>query len=63
MGRTKKGSEEPFLLGINIYMIGQINYSGLFPQKQISPVGTAQGYNQPKPAQAVIVVVQKPVKS
>lgn len=51
------------MLGINIYMIGQITYSGLFPKKHPSPVGTAQGYNQPKPVAPVVPVTQQPVKS
>jgi hypothetical protein len=62
-GKEQKGSSEPFLLGINIYMIGQITYSGLFPKKHPSPVGTAQGYNQPKPVAPVVPVTQQPVKS
>jgi len=45
-------------------MIAQIKYSGLFPEKHASPVGTALGLNQPRPAPVPPVpVVQKPVKS
>ena len=45
-------------------MIGQIKYSGLFPEKHVSPVGTAQGLNQPRLTTVPPVpVVQKPVKS
>ena len=45
-------------------MIAQIKYSGLFPVKHTSPVGTAQGLNQPRLAPVPPVpVVQKPVKS
>lgn len=48
---------------INICMITQLNYSGLFPKKHASPVGTAQGYNQTKPTAPVVPVTQRPVKS
>ena len=44
-------------------MIAQIKYSGLFPEKHASPVGTAQGLNQLKTALPPVPVVQKPVKS
>jgi len=44
-------------------MIAQIKYSGLFPVKHVSPVGTALGLNQPRPPTPAIPVVQKPVKS
>jgi hypothetical protein len=44
-------------------MIAQINYSGLFPKKHPSPVGTAQGYNQLKSVAPVVPVSQQPVKS
>ena len=32
-----------FLLSINIAMIAQIKYSGLFPEKHPSPIGTTLG--------------------
>tara|TARA_R110000782_G_scaffold3684_9_gene13333 strand:+ start:1219 stop:1353 length:135 start_codon:yes stop_codon:yes gene_type:complete len=43
-------------------MIAQIKYSGLFPEKHVSPVGTAQGLNQIKPTAAPVPVVLQPVK-
>jgi hypothetical protein len=52
-----------FLLDINIAMISEIKYSGLFPVKHESPVGTTQGMNQPRPAPVVVPVPQQPVKS
>jgi hypothetical protein len=44
-------------------MIAQIKYSGLFPEKHTSPVGTTLGMNQPKPVVPVVPVNQQPVKS
>jgi len=44
-------------------MINQIKYSGLFPVKHESPVGTTQGMNQPRPTPVVVPVQQQPVKS
>jgi hypothetical protein len=64
--RKRKNKKRPsgrFLLGINIDMISQIKYSGLFPEKHISPVGTVLGLNQPQPQPAVVPVVPQPVKS
>jgi hypothetical protein len=52
-----------FLLGINIVMIGQINFSGLFPVKHPSPIGTTLGLPQPKPVAPVVPVQMQPVKS
>jgi hypothetical protein len=44
-------------------MINQIKYSGLFPERHASPVGTTQGLNQPPPPLPVVPVQQQPVKS
>jgi hypothetical protein len=44
-------------------MINQIKYSGLFPEKHSSPVGTTLGLPQPKPVAAVVPVQLQPVKS
>ena len=44
-------------------MINQIKYSGLFPERHTSPIGTTEGMNQPKPATPVVPVPQQPVKS
>lgn len=44
-------------------MITQIKYSGLFPERHTSPVGTTQGLNQLSPPPPVVPVVQQPVKS
>jgi hypothetical protein len=44
-------------------MINQIKYSGLFPEKHPSPVGTTMGMNQIKPVPPVVPVKQQPVKS
>jgi hypothetical protein len=44
-------------------MISEIKYSGLFPKKHPSPIGTAEGYNQPKPTPPVVPVQQQPVKT
>ena len=63
MGRKKSTPRSAFLLGINIGMIKQIKYSGLFPEKHESPVGTTLGLPQPKPAAPVVPVQQQPVKS
>lgn len=62
-GKNKKRPSGRFLLGINIVMISEIKYSGLFPQKHESPVGTTQGMNQPRPVPVVVPVKQQPVKS
>ena len=43
-------------------MITQIKYSGLFPEKHTSPVGTMQGLNQLKPLPVAVPIVQRPVK-
>ena len=63
MGRKKSTPKSAFLLGINIGMINQIKYSGLFPERHASPVGTTQGMNQPKPVAPVVPVQMQPVKS
>jgi hypothetical protein len=44
-------------------MIGQIKYSGLFPEKHSSPIGTTLGLPQPKPMAPVVPVKIQPVKS
>jgi len=44
-------------------MINQIKYSGLFPERHASPIGTTQGINQPKPQPVVVPVQLQPVKS
>ena len=63
MGRKKSTLRSAFLLGINIGMINQIKYSGLFPEKHASPVGTTLGLPQPRPAAPVVPVQMQPVKS
>ena len=42
-------------------MINQIKYSGLFPERHASPVGTTQGINQPKPVAPVVPVQMREV--
>ena len=44
-------------------MITQIKYSGLFPERHASPIGTVLGLNQPKPQPTAVPVVPQPVKS
>jgi hypothetical protein len=44
-------------------MISQINFSGLFPQKHASPIGTTLGLPQPKPVAPVVPIQMQPVKS
>jgi hypothetical protein len=44
-------------------MISQIKYSGLFPERHASPVGTTLGLPQPRPASPIVPVQQQPVKS
>jgi hypothetical protein len=44
-------------------MIGQIKYSGLFPEKHASPIGTTLGLPQPKSVAPVVPVQMQPVKS
>jgi len=63
MGRSKKAPQGAFLLSINIDMIAQIKYSGLFPERHPSPIGTTLGLPQPKPVAPVVPVQLQPVKS
>lgn len=44
-------------------MINQIKYSGLFPERHASPVGTTLGLPQPKPVAPVVPIQMQPVKS
>jgi len=62
MGRSRKAPQGAFLL-VKYVMISKIKYSGLFPEPHASPVGSAQGLNQPKPQPPAVPVVLQPVKS
>jgi len=44
-------------------MIAEIKYSGLFPQRHASPIGTTLGLPQLKPVAPVVPVQLQPVKS
>jgi hypothetical protein len=62
MGRQKKAQKCAFFVGLNIDMISDVKFSGLFVPRPLSPVGTAQGYYQESGIKFIVPVNKQPVK-